>query len=83
MFRDITTLLKDKEGLKDTVDIIYEKYKDKKIDLVAGVVARGVIPCGALGYKIHGGFVFIMKKGKISRQNAKHTNEALYLKKFI
>lgn len=43
MFKDITTLLKDREGLKDTIDVIYERYKDKKIDLVAGVEARGFI----------------------------------------
>lgn len=48
MFKDITTLLKDREGLKDTIDVIYERYKDKKIDLVAGVEARGFILGGHL-----------------------------------
>ena len=33
MFRDITTLLKDAQGFKETIDLLYERYKDKKIDI--------------------------------------------------
>ena len=35
MFRDITTLLKDSEGFNHTVDLLIERYKDMKIDIVA------------------------------------------------
>lgn len=47
MFRDITTLLKDKDGLKDSVDVMAERYKGKKIDVVAGIEARGFVLGGA------------------------------------
>ena len=32
MFRDVTTLIKDPEGLRETIDLLYKRYKDKKID---------------------------------------------------
>ncbi|NYT03450.1 MAG: adenine phosphoribosyltransferase [Candidatus Methanofastidiosa archaeon] len=83
MFRDITTLLKDKDGLKDTIDIMYEKYKDKKINLVAGVEARGFIVGGALAYKLGAGFVLIRKKGKLPHKTENHEYELEYGKDSI
>lgn len=65
MFRDITTLFKDKEGMKKTIDIFYNRYKDRKIDLVAGIEARGFILGGILAEKLGVGFVPIRKKGKL------------------
>lgn len=78
MFRDITTLLKDKEGLKDSVDILFERYKGKKIDTVAGVEARGFIIGGALAYKLGAGFVLIRKKGKLPHKTENHEYELEY-----
>ncbi|HOT84961.1 MAG TPA: adenine phosphoribosyltransferase [Methanofastidiosum sp.] len=78
MFRDITTLLKDREGLRDTIDVIYERYKDKKIDLVAGVEARGFILGGALAYKLGTGFVLIRKRGKLPHKTENHEYELEY-----
>lgn len=43
IFKDITTLLKDKEGLKAVIDIFKEKYSGKNIDYVVGAEARGFI----------------------------------------
>ena len=65
MFRDITTLLKDREGFKETIDVLYNKYKSEKIDVVAGIESRGFIIGGALAYKLGTGFVPIRKKGKL------------------
>ena len=65
MFRDITTLFKDAEGLKKVIEVFYEKYKDKKIDIVAGIEARGFILGGILAEKLNCGFVPIRKKGKL------------------
>ena len=48
MFRDITTLLKSPEGLKETIDLFHERYVNKKIDTVIGIEARGFIMGGAL-----------------------------------
>lgn len=83
MFRDITTLLKDKDGLKDSIDIIYERYKDKRIDYVAGVEARGFILGGALAYKLDAGFILIRKRGKLPYKTENHEYDLEYGKDCI
>ena len=65
LFRDITTLLKDKRAFKEAVDLIAAKYKNKKIDTVVAVEARGFIVGGALAHKLGAGFVPVRKKGKL------------------
>jgi adenine phosphoribosyltransferase len=65
LFRDITTLLKDKKGLKDVIDIFSERYKNKNIDYVLGADARGFIFGAAIAYNIGAGFVPVRKKGKL------------------
>ncbi|MBI2129855.1 adenine phosphoribosyltransferase [Candidatus Woesearchaeota archaeon] len=65
MFRDITTLLKDAQGLKDVIKEFVERYKDAKIDFVAGIESRGFIFGGAIAHQLGVGFVPIRKKGKL------------------
>jgi 5'-methylthioadenosine phosphorylase len=65
MFRDITTLLKDKEGMERVIEIFYNRYKDKKIDLIAGIESRGFILGGILAMRLGVGFVPIRKPGKL------------------
>lgn len=65
LFRDITTLLKDGQRFKDAVEIIAAKYKEKKIDKVVAIEARGFIFGGVIAYKLGAGFVPIRKKGKL------------------
>lgn len=65
MFRDITTLLKDKDGFNDVINAFAERYKNQKIDVVAGIEARGFIIGGALANKLGVGFVPLRKKGKL------------------
>ncbi|MDD5178593.1 MAG: adenine phosphoribosyltransferase [Candidatus Nanoarchaeia archaeon] len=65
MFRDITTLLKDKEAFNYILDHLYERYKDKKINVVAGIESRGFILGGALAHKLGIGFVPLRKPGKL------------------
>ena len=65
LFRDITTLLKDKRAFKLAVDTLAKKYKNKKIDLVVAVEARGFILGGAIAHKLGAGFVPVRKKGKL------------------
>ncbi|CAM6114021.1 unnamed protein product [Calypogeia fissa] len=43
LFRDVTTLLLDHKAFQDTIDIFVERYKDKNIDVVVGIEARGFI----------------------------------------
>ncbi len=65
MFRDITTLLKDKKGFERVIDVFYNRYKDKEIDVIAGIEARGFIIGGILANKLGVGFVPIRKPGKL------------------
>jgi len=65
MFRDITTLLKDAEGFRETIDLLYNRYKDKKIDKVIGIESRGFIFGAPLAYLLRCGFVPVRKPGKL------------------
>ncbi|MBW1899007.1 MAG: adenine phosphoribosyltransferase [Deltaproteobacteria bacterium] len=65
MFRDISTLTLDPEGLKESCDAFYERYKDMQIDKIVGIDARGFIFGAVLAYKLGIGFVPVRKKGKL------------------
>jgi len=65
MFRDITTLLQDPEGLRESCDAFYNRYKDMQIDKIVGIDARGFIFGAVLAYKLNIGFVPVRKKGKL------------------
>ena len=65
MFRDITTLLSDPAGFKQTIDLLKARYQNAEIDVIAGIEARGFILGAALAYSMNKGFVPIRKKGKL------------------
>ena len=65
MFRDITTLLKDPEGFKTTINLLVNKYKNSNIDYIAGIEARGFILGSALAFALGKGFIPVRKKGKL------------------
>lgn len=67
-FRDITTLLQNPSALHKVIDIFVERYKDKKIDVVVGLDARGFIFGPIVAYRLGLGFVPIRKKGKLPYQ---------------
>ncbi|MGE5626485.1 MAG: adenine phosphoribosyltransferase [Solirubrobacterales bacterium] len=64
-FKDITTLLQDKDAFKYALDKMAEYYKDKNIDIVVGPEARGFLLGAPLAYAIGAGFVPVRKKGKL------------------
>ena len=68
MFRDVTTLFLDSEGLKKAIDQMIEPYVNQKIDKVAGLEARGFILGGAIADRLSLGFVPIRKAGKLPGQ---------------
>ncbi len=78
LFRDITTLIKDKDGFKKAVDAVYEVYKDKKIDKVVSIEARGYIFGGALAYLLGSGLVPVRKPGKLPADTVKEEYELEY-----
>lgn len=65
MFRDITPLLQDPKTFRVLVDIFVHRYMDQKLDVVAGVDARGFILGAVVAYELNLGFVPVRKKGKL------------------
>ncbi len=78
MFRDVTTLVKDKSAFKFVVDQLYERYKDMKIDQVIGIESRGFIFGGALAHRLGSGFVPARKLGKLPAQTIEESYELEY-----
>ncbi len=78
IFKDITTLLKDKNAFKRSIDILGAKFKKEKIDYVVGVEARGFIFGAALAYKLGVGFVPVRKKGKLPYKTKSVTYQLEY-----
>ena len=65
MFRDITTLLQDPEGLRESIDQLVNRYKDLKIDKIVAIEARGFILGAPMAYLLNIGLILIRKPGKL------------------
>ncbi len=65
LFKDVTTLLKDKKALKESVDLLAKQFGKKGIKYVVGIESRGFIFGTALAYKLGVGFIPVRKKGKL------------------
>ena len=65
VFKDITTLLNDKEAFGVLMNHLAERYKTYDLDFIAGIDARGFIFGAALAQMLGVGFVPIRKKGKL------------------
>lgn len=78
MFRDITTLLADPEGMERVVEILYDRYKDKNIHKIAGIESRGFIIGGILANKLQLPFIPIRKPGKLPAETISQEYELEY-----
>jgi len=65
VFRDITTLLKDEKAFKLAIDLLYKRYRGKKVDKVVSVESRGFILGSALAYRLGVGFIPVRKPNKL------------------
>ena len=87
LFRDITTLLQDKEAYHALIDAISEPLRGKNIDLVVGPEARGFVLGAPIAYCIGAGFVPARKEGKLpfetisSSYGLEYGNDSLYMHK--
>ena len=77
-FLDITTGVKNPEALKAMVDYLYEQFKDKKIDYVAGIESRGFVFGVPLALKLGVGFVMIRKPNKLPAETISESYELEY-----
>ena len=78
IFRDITTLLKDAEGLKDAVDAITASLADVSFDLVLSPESRGFIFGMPVAYNMGKGFVPVRKAGKLPAETISKEYELEY-----
>ena len=69
-FYDITTLLKQPDGLRQTIDALAAEYEGGTVDTVIGVEARGFIFAPALAYHLGAGFVPVRKPKKLPAECA-------------
>src|SRR3989344_7186164 len=65
IFKDITTVLNDKDAFRKSIDMLASKFKKEGIEQVVAVESRGFIFGSTLAYKLKAGFVPIRKKGKL------------------
>ena len=64
-FRDVTTLFKSSECLKEIRDEMYDLYKDKGITKIVGIESRGFVMSSALALRLNAGVVLCRKPGKL------------------
>ena len=64
-FYDITTLLKDKNGFKQTIDELQNHYQKTPVDVVVGIEARGYFFAPAMAHALGAGFVPVRKPKKL------------------
>ena len=65
IFKDITTLLKEKNAFARAIDLMAEHYADRKIDQIVAIESRGFIFGSALAYELGTGFVPVRKPRKL------------------
>lgn len=78
VFKDITTVLRDKDGFKAIIDFMKDKFADKKIDYIAGMESRGFIFGSALAYELGVGFVPLRKPGKLPAETISESYDLEY-----
>ncbi len=78
IFRDLTTLMKDPQAFRYACDHLYQRYKDKKIDKIVGIDARGFVFGAVVAYKLGLGFIPVRKKGKLPAATISKSYELEY-----
>ncbi len=78
MFRDITSVIQDPEGLKLAVDGLVDLLKDTEYDLIVGPESRGFIFGVPVAYLTGRGFVPVRKKGKLPRETVSQKYDLEY-----
>lgn len=68
IFRDVTSILSDADGLRLAVDLMQEKLAGREFDLIIGPESRGFIFGVPIAYNLHKPFIPVRKKGKLPRE---------------
>ena len=78
MFRDVTSILQSKDGLKLAIDNLQDLVKDVDCDIIIGPESRGFIFGMPLAYNLNKSFVPVRKKGKLPRETVSMEYELEY-----
>ena len=78
MFRDITSVIQDPNGLKLAIDEMQKLLKDVEFDVIAGVESRGFIFGMPIAYNLGKAFIPIRKKGKLPAETVEKSYELEY-----
>ena len=78
IFRDVTSVLQDADGLKLAIDELAKKLEGVEFDVIAGAESRGFLFGMPLAYLLHKPFVMIRKKGKLPCETVEKTYDLEY-----
>lgn len=78
IFKDITTVIKDKKAFNAIITYFAGLYKDKNVDYIVGLESRGFIFGAALADRLGCGFIVIRKPGKLPAKTISETYELEY-----
>ena len=82
-FKDITPVLQNPALFNEVIDIFYDRYKDKEIDVIVGIESRGFIFAGPLSLRLNCAFVPARKKGKLPAKTVSAQYELEYGTDFL
>lgn len=78
LFYDLTTLLKNGQAFRKAVEALVDPFKNKPVDVVVGIEARGFIFAPTVAYLLNAGFVPVRKPGKLPAKTHTVTYELEY-----
>jgi len=78
VFRDLTTLWKDPKLMRECTKLLYERYRNKKIQKVLGIEARGFVVGAPLAERLRVGFIVARKVGKLPAERISEQYELEY-----
>jgi len=78
LFFDVTTLLRDRDGFRLTIDAMSKPYQNRGVDVVVGIESRGFILGAAVADRLGVGFVPVRKVGKLPAATIRATYDLEY-----
>jgi adenine phosphoribosyltransferase len=78
IFRDITTVVQDPDGLKLAIDTMQKQMEGIDVDVIVGAESRGFVFGMPLAYNLGKGFVMVRKKGKLPCKTIEQTYDLEY-----
>ena len=78
LFYDITTLLRDPAGLRESIDGLAKPFRDQRIDVVVAIESRGFILGAAVADRLGVGFVPVRKPGKLPARTLQQSYDLEY-----